>query len=102
MLGLLQTFEKDHQLYKQPVNFVGGSISGGRRSLKKGKKKKNKKVHHAPVQTERFKPDQSNAEYFFCKKKGHWKRNCSLYIATLDPNRQNKGRCKLLLGKVCI
>ena len=39
LLGLLQTYEKDHQLNKGVVNLVGGS-SGGRRPFKKGKKKK--------------------------------------------------------------
>ena len=39
LLGLLQTVEKDHQLQKEPVNLVGGS-SVGRRSTRRGKKKK--------------------------------------------------------------
>ena len=46
LLGLLQNFEKDHQLHKESVNVVGGS-SSDRRPFKKGKKnkkKKNKKV----------------------------------------------------------
>ena len=28
LLGLLQTFEKDHQLQKEPVNLMGGSSTG--------------------------------------------------------------------------
>ncbi|XP_073107222.1 uncharacterized protein [Elaeis guineensis] len=32
----------------------------------------------------------SQAECFFCKKWGHWKRNCPQYIASLDSNRQRK------------
>ena len=46
LLGLLQNFEKDHQLQKKLVNVVGGS-SSSRRPFEKGKKnkkKKNKKV----------------------------------------------------------
>ena len=39
LLELLQIFEKDHQLQKEPVHVVGGS-SAGRRSSKRGKKKK--------------------------------------------------------------
>ena len=78
LLGLLQNFEKDHQLHKESVNVVGGS-SSGRRPFKKGKKnkkKKNKKVQpHAGTsaqgQTKKCKPDQSQADYFFCKKQGH-------------------------------
>ena len=37
--GLLQNFEKDHQLQKESVNVVGES-SSGRRSFKKEKKNK--------------------------------------------------------------
>ena len=44
LLGLLQNFEKDHQLQKELVNLVGGS-SSGHRPFKKGKKNKKKKVH---------------------------------------------------------
>ena len=47
LLGLLQTFEKDHQLQKKSVNLVGGS-GAGHHPLKKGMKMKNKgkKVQH--------------------------------------------------------
>ena len=44
----------------------------------------------AQGQTKKCKPDQSQVECFFCKKQGHWKRNCPLYIASLDPNRPKK------------
>ena len=47
LLGLLQNFEKDHQLHKESVNVVGGSSSCRRpykKGKKKNKKKKNKKV----------------------------------------------------------
>ena len=37
LLGLLQNFEKDHQLHKESVNIVGGS-SSSRRSFKKGRR----------------------------------------------------------------
>ena len=79
------------------MNVVGGSSS--RRQPfgkgKKNKKKKNKKVQsHAGIvawsQTKKRKHDQSQAECFFCKKQGHWKRNCPQYIASLDSNRQRK------------
>ena len=55
---------------------------GGCHPLKKGKKKsKGKKVQGAPgpSQTKKVKADQTNAECFYCKKWGHWKRNCPLY-----------------------
>ena len=49
LLGLLQNFEKDHQLHKESVNLVGGSSSGSR-PFKKGKKNKKKKVKKVQVQ----------------------------------------------------
>ena len=91
LLGLLQTFEKDHHLNKGVVNLVGGS--GDSRPFRKGiKKKKGKKVQSASgsSQTRKVKADQSGAECFYCKKKGHWKRNYFLYQASLDPNKQKK------------
>ena len=44
LLGLLQTFEKDHQLQKESVNLVGGS-SAECLSSRRGKKKKMQKSH---------------------------------------------------------
>ena len=104
---MLQNFKKNHQLHKQSVNLVGGSSSGSR-PFKKGKKNKKKKVKKVQVQvgtsvqgyTKKIKPDKSQAECFFCKKQGHWKRNYPQYIASLDPNRQRKQQ--VLLGKVFI
>ena len=48
LLGLLQTFEKDHQLQKNSMNLVGG-LGVGHHFLKKEmkRKNKNKKVQHA-------------------------------------------------------
>ena len=73
LLGLLQNFEKDHQLHKESVNIVEGS-SFRHRSFKKEKKnKKNKKrVQSAgapkPSQIKKLKSNQSQAECFYCKK----------------------------------
>ena len=66
LLGLLQNFEKDHQLYKESVNLVGGSSSDSR-PFEKGKKNKKKKVKKVQVQagtsvqsqTKKIKPDKS-------------------------------------------
>ena len=44
MLGLLQTYERDHNLNKGLVNLVGGSGAGHCFFWKGKKKKKNKKV----------------------------------------------------------
>ena len=41
-------------------------------------------------QTKKVKADQTDAECFYCRKRGHWKRNCSLYQTSLDPNRSRK------------
>ncbi len=46
------------------------------------------KTQHS--QTKRIKDDQSQAECFYCKKQGHWKRNCPQYLTSLDPNRLSK------------
>ena len=73
LLGLLQTFEKDHQLQKRLVHVVGGS-SLGRHSSKRGKKKKMQKVRAIdpkPKQSKKSKVDKSQAKYFFCKKLDH-------------------------------
>ena len=55
LLGLLQTFEKDHQLQKRSVNLVGGFGIGCHPSKKGMKRKnKNKKVQNAgPGQTKK-------------------------------------------------
>ena len=49
LLGLLQNFEKDHQLHKESMNLVGGSSSGSQ-YFEKGKKNKKKKVKKVHVQ----------------------------------------------------
>ena len=66
LLGLLQNFEKDHQLLKESVNSVGGS-SFGSRPFEKEKKNKKKKVKKMQIQagtsvqsqTKKIKPDES-------------------------------------------
>ena len=72
------------------MNVMGGSFSG-RRPFKKGKKKK--KVQGAPTpsgQTKgkgKGKTAESKAECFFCKKRGHWKRNCPKYLEELKAKK---------------
>ena len=70
LLGLLQTFEKDHQFHKKTVNVVGASSSDGCHPSEKRKKKKKNKVPIIGGQTVKFKSksDQSQAECFHCKK----------------------------------
>ena len=81
------------------MNLVGGSGAG--RHPKKGMKKKSKKkVHHAgPSQTGKRRDDKNKAECFYCRKLGHWKRNCPQYIATLDPNRPRKKKQQGVAGQ---
>ncbi|XP_070004554.1 uncharacterized protein [Nicotiana sylvestris] len=74
---------------KRIVMFVGNS------SKKKGKSKiKPKKKPIAPKggvtkpKGKRGKADQSDAECFYCKKIGHWKRNCLEYLTTLNDKKQ--------------
>ena len=102
MLGLLQSYERDHQLYKGAVNLVGGQAAGHRRPFGKGKKKKKtKKVRHAePSQTvKKSKADKSQAVCYHYGKQGHWRRNCPSYMSTLDPNRPRKGKQQVVAGQ---
>ena len=92
LLGLLQTYEKDHQLNKRMVNVVGRT-SAERFSFKKEKRKVQKKAGAGVpkiYQSKKVKTDKSKTEYFFYKKLCHWKQNYPAYIATIDPNRLKK------------
>ena len=65
LMGLLQTYEKDHQLDKGMVSLVGGL--GGHRAFEKGK---GKGVQGAPglSQAEKVRAGQDSAECFYYKK----------------------------------
>ena len=77
LLGLLQNFEKDHQLLKESVNSVNsvGGSSSGSRPFEKGKKNKKKKVKKVQVQagtsvqsqTKKIKPNKSLFYWCWCK-----------------------------------
>ena len=74
---------------------VGGSSSRCRPFKKRKENKQNKKKVRSTgtsksSQTKKSKSDQSQTEYFYCKKQEHLKRNCPQYIASLDPNRSRK------------
>ena len=103
LLGLLQSYERDHQLNKGTVNLVGGQAAGHRSPFGKGKKKKKKmkKVQHAgPSQiVKKNKADKSQAQCYHCGKQGHWRRNCPSYISSLDPNRPRKGKQQAVAGQ---
>ena len=64
-----------------------------RHPFRKGnKKKEGKRMQGAPSpsQAKNVRADQASAECFYCKKQGHWKRNCPLSHASLDANRPRK------------
>ena len=70
LLGLLQTYEKDYQLYKETVNVMGASSSGRHRFFKKGKKKMKIKVPSVGGQIvkSKSKSNQSQAKCFYYRK----------------------------------
>ncbi|KAI4357520.1 hypothetical protein L6164_001463 [Bauhinia variegata] len=94
MLNLLIDYE--NQVASSEKVKVSGSVNlVGNYSKGKGKgKKKPKKNSYAPKgvlnkpKGKEKKVDQKDAECFFCKKKGHWKRNCPEYLATLKDKKQ--------------
>ncbi|KAK1692316.1 hypothetical protein QYE76_009013 [Lolium multiflorum] len=69
--------KKEHQ-----VLMVNKTTSFKKQGKSKGKNKKSgKKAATPPVKPKSGpKPD---AECYYCKEKGHWKRNCSKYLADL-------------------
>ncbi|XP_059274557.1 uncharacterized protein LOC132029260 [Lycium ferocissimum] len=91
MLNMLIDYENQlaSEKKKGPVMLVGNS------SKRKDKgKTKTKKKPTAPKggvtkpKIKEGKTNQSEAECFHCKKKGHWKRNCKGYLATLNDKKQ--------------
>ena len=74
LMGLLQTYEKDHQLNKGMVNLVEG-YGDRRHPFRKGKKKKNKEKRMQGAlgssQTRKVKADQTDVECFYCRKRRH-------------------------------
>ncbi|KAK1610010.1 hypothetical protein QYE76_033683 [Lolium multiflorum] len=81
LFGMLKAAEieikKEHQ-----VLMVNKTTSFKKQGKSKGKNKKSgKKAATPPVKPKSGpKPD---AECYYCKEKGHWKRNCSKYLADL-------------------
>ncbi|KAK1684816.1 hypothetical protein QYE76_045664 [Lolium multiflorum] len=81
LFGMLKAAEieikKEHQ-----VLMVNKTTSFKKQGKSKGKfKKGGKKAATPPVKPKNGpKPD---AECYYCKEKGHWKRNCSKYLADL-------------------
>ena len=66
---------------------------GDRRPFEKENKKiKKKRVQGAPgpSQVEKVRAGQASVECFYCKKRRHWKRNCSFCQASLGTNKPKK------------
>ncbi|XP_056683736.1 uncharacterized protein [Spinacia oleracea] len=79
--GMLTTAEKTLKTDKQDVFMVrGGKFkkSGKKRNAKKGGKKASLIKQTGGTKSEKKKVSQptSESECFYCKKKGHWKRDC--------------------------
>ena len=70
LMGLLQTYERDHQLSKGMVNLVGGLEDHRRPFEKEKKKKEGKRVQGAPSlsQAKKVGADQASAKGFYYKK----------------------------------
>ncbi|KAK1680846.1 hypothetical protein QYE76_041694 [Lolium multiflorum] len=77
LFAMLKSAEIEHQ-----VLMVNKTTSFKKQGKSKGKNKKSgKKAATPPVKPKTGpKPD---AECYYCKEKGHWKRNCSKYLADL-------------------
>ncbi|KAK1602916.1 hypothetical protein QYE76_017829, partial [Lolium multiflorum] len=96
LFGMLKAAEieikKEHQ-----VLMVNKTTSFKKQGKSKGKNKKSgKKAATPPVKPKSGpKPD---AECYYCKEKGHWKRNCSKYLADLKSGLVKKKKEVLSLN----
>ncbi|KAK1620784.1 hypothetical protein QYE76_026301 [Lolium multiflorum] len=96
LFGMLKAAEieikKEHQ-----VLMVNKTTSFKKQGKSKGKNKKSgKKAATPPVKPKSGpKPD---AECYYCKEKGHWKRNCSKYLADLKSGLVKKKKEARLLA----
>ncbi|KAK1609937.1 hypothetical protein QYE76_033610 [Lolium multiflorum] len=81
LFGMLKTAEieikKEHQ-----VLMVNKTTSFKKQGKSKGKFKKGGKKAATPPMKPKNGP-KPDAECYYCKEKGHWKRNCSKYLADL-------------------
>nr|XP_051230619.1 uncharacterized protein LOC127348732 [Lolium perenne] len=81
LFGMLKAAEieikKEHQ-----VLMVNKTTSFKKQGKSKGKFKKGGKKAATPPMKPKNGP-KPDAECYYCKEKGHWKRNCSKYLADL-------------------
>ena len=77
---MLKTYEADSKKSK-PQGQVLAVAEKKITKKKKGKKERNKKGKgKAPVENGSKDKSLANMECFYCKGKGHWKRNCRKYL----------------------
>lgn len=93
MLNMLIDYENQiaSEKKKGTVMLVGNSSNKKNKGKGKPKRKPNApKGGVTKPKGKEGKADQSDAECFFCKKKGHWKRNCKEYLASLKDKKQGE------------
>jgi len=94
LLSMLKTAEveikKEHQVLM--VNKTT-SFKKGKKGKKGNFKKGGKSVAGSEKKTK--KGPKQDTECFYCKEKGHWKRNCPKYLADKKAGKINKGICDI-------
>ena len=91
--GMLKIYEADSKKSK-PQGQVLAVAEKKITKKKKGKKDKNKKGKgKAPVEngSKDKKDSLSSVECFYCKGKGHWKRNCRKYLNDKESGTSTSG-----------
>ena len=84
LLALLKTAEPSVKRENNQVLMVTQTA--------KFKKKRTKKSKHAKASEKTVTQTQEESECFFCKGKGHWKRNCKKFLALKKkPSKGKKG-----------
>ena len=90
--GSLKTYEKTENILKVEGNDKGAvlAVSGPQKGKKKkkGKKQPSKKFKPTGGISKKGKEKKVQDECFHCKKKGHWKRNCPQYLASLKKPKE--------------
>ncbi|KAK1619391.1 hypothetical protein QYE76_024908 [Lolium multiflorum] len=98
LFGMLKAAEieikKEHQ-----VLMVNKTTSFKKQGKSKGKFKKGGKKAATPPMKPKNGP-KPDAECYYCKEKGHWKRNCSKYLADLKSGLVKKKKEEFLTKEV--
>ncbi|XP_042484466.1 uncharacterized protein LOC122064776 [Macadamia integrifolia] len=80
--NILQEAEKAQKKEKDEVNATEVKSSTSKNKWKKKKDNKSKTLRGKGGKIQK-KKEEPKGTSFFCKKEGHWKRNCRVYLATL-------------------